>query len=210
MEGKESARTRAARRSAMGLLSTLPLLPGVYLDTSGALTGVKVGLLRLVGDLKERSSWAGVLSRLRTIPSRCSSSSRAGLPSRSRSPRLVPPRLLDGPSSLRPDFCGVFLLDLVRHVSKQSAQQGFPSRSTMGASPMSLPHPSHWKHFLCHTLPPFSTKPPSVLSISTGRKHAGQSPLEPPLSTKHGRQRNRVLSPAVSARPVEESVDGSG
>lgn len=118
---------------------------------------------------------AGVPSLLLDIPNLISSSSSAGLPSRSNLALpsfLFPPRLLiglsvtlgrlgDGDISPR--------VGLFRQVSKQSAQLGRPRRSTIGRSPIFLPHPLQLKHFRCQTRPPFSTKPPSDLSISTGR-----------------------------------------
>ena len=158
----------------------------------------------------------GVLSRLFKMPSRASNSSRAGLPSRSllvSLSRRLPPRLPILPVSGIAH--GEAELDVftgrLRQVSKQLAQQGLPNRSTIGWSPRSLSHPSQRKHFLCHTCPEVSTKPPSDLRISTGRRQAVHFPLDPPFSSKQGRQRKRVPLPVGSPSASDKlTAEGSG
>lgn len=157
------------------------------------------GLLAPMLCVLGRSSTAGLLSRLLRMPNLCSSSSRAGLPSLLFAPN-VPPRLFrlsPGLSDSRGNLCGLPLLALLRQLSKQSAHEGRPSRSTIGLSPIFLKHPSQRKQRLCQRRPEFSTKPPSLFSMRTARPHAAQSPLDPPFTVKHGRHKNRVPAPMV-------------
>lgn len=152
----------------------------------------------------------GVVS-LDWIPSLRESSSIVALLSSSTLPmlRLRPPS--------RSSLLGLLLLDnfpfafpltlerngLLRDVSKHSVQHGRPYRSTLARSAIFLKQPSQTKHFECHSLPLFSTNPPSERSITTGFLHAAHSPLTPgptpspslaPAPIKHGRQSMRERS----------------
>lgn len=98
---------------------------------------------------------------------------------------VIPTALLAGLGFLLLRALGVPRL---RQSSKQSSQQGRPRTSTMGRVPISRLQPSHLKHLVCHTLPKFSMKPPSVLSLSTSFPQAAQKPLEPPCAVKQSRQ----------------------
>lgn len=102
------------------------------------------------------SSKAGLLSRLLTMPNLCSSSSIVGLPLETRSSfgvRIIPPGLAEVVSTGRAvRSLGVEGVRF-RQLSKQSAQEGRPRRSTRGLSPRFLPHPSQLKHFLCQWRP---------------------------------------------------------
>lgn len=103
----------------------------------GSLLGVLNGLARSAMLRRPTRVAVGVLSRLFEMPSRASSSSNAGLPSRSLFESLsirFPPRFPNLP------FSGVVIRDedstgfdgRLRQVSKHSEQQGRPSRSTIG------------------------------------------------------------------------------
>lgn len=185
------------RRSASGLPSRLPDHCAIRLRRGESLVGV---LADTALSLCESSSSAGLLSLLLTMPKRCSSSSIAGLPSRLFRLPMSPPGLLLFSlvlSGLSYGRLGLFFAlslpgDFFKQLSKHSAQDGRPMRSTIGVSPIFLKHDSQQKHRLCHTRPEFSTNPPSLLSMSTGRSHEGQSPFDPPFVVKHGRQRNRL------------------
>jgi hypothetical protein len=165
------------RRSTSELPSRLP----VYLDLCPIALRVGVSLIGVLlataFNLWESSSSAGLLSLLLTIPKRCSSSSMAGLPSRLFLSPLNPPILLVFSmlmSGLSYGRLGLFLAlsrpgDFFKQLSKHSAQDGLPIRSTIGVSPIFLKQDSQRKHRLCHTCPEFSTNPPSLFSMSTGR-----------------------------------------
>jgi hypothetical protein len=76
-----------------------------------------------------------------------------------------------------------------RQVSKQSAQHGVPSKSTIGLSPRSFMQPRHLKQLRCQYLPPCNTCSPSDLSDNTGLSQASHVPLDPPFSIKQSLHR---------------------
>lgn len=192
--------SRLADRLINGLPSRLlteDLSPGEFV------VGLAVEYLEIVGLLIvpslpillrrwDNSSSSGLDSRL-WIPRRWWSSSICGLPSL-LIPLLV--LLLILPilglglllTLLLRDFLGV--LSRLRQLSKHSAQEGRPMRSTMGAFPMFLWQASQLKQPLCQKWSAAWTKPPSALSARTGREHVGHVPFDPPLVVKQGRQRN--------------------
>jgi hypothetical protein len=140
---------------------------------------------------------AALSARVRGIPNRCSSSSKAGLPSRDRLVR-TPPRF---------PFVDVWMdvrgaSDRDKLVSKQSGHEGRPIRSTMGWLPMFFAHPSQLKQDLWYTRLAVSTNPPSRLRIRTGRWQVWQSPLDPPFVTKQGLHRYRP--------PGDEEAEAEG
>ena len=127
---------------------------------------------------------------LSLTPRRSESSSKAGLLSRLL-PFIPPILFVTSPSF----FFGV--LFLFRQVSKHSAQDGRPNKSTMGIFPMSLSQVSQRKQRLCQTEPPFSMKRPSFVEARTSLPQLAQLPLDPPLAAKQLLHKNLVVFPEI-------------